>query len=167
MITPLDIQSRNFKKMIMGYNPKEVNTFLESINDDYEKMYKENIELKDKIGILTDQIKQYNNLEETLMSTLVIAQSTADDVTSTARKKADLIIEDAELNAKNRISNALEEVQKIDREYDIFKKELVAFKIRYESFLKAQLLSLDDFNKSFLKFESLKEIESEDRNPEA
>ncbi|MFA5577668.1 MAG: DivIVA domain-containing protein [Tissierellaceae bacterium] len=149
MITPLDIQNKEFKKTLWGYKTQEVDSYLDSINEDYEKLYKENIELKDKIGILTDQIRQYNNLEETLKSTLVVAQSTADEVTSSARKKAELIIEDAEISAKNRISNALDEVRGIREEYDKLENEIFMFKTRYESFLKAQLISLEDFHKNF------------------
>lgn len=149
MITPLDIQNKEFKKSLMGYNTREVDAYLDAINDDYEKLYKENIELKDKIGILTDQIRQYNNLEETLKSTLVIAQSTADDVTSSARKKAELIIEDAELQAKNRTNEAINEVRNIMKEYDYLKKEIFIFKTRYESFIKAQLISLEEFYKDY------------------
>lgn len=152
MITPLDIQSKEFKRaLIRGYRSKEVDIYLDSINDNYEKLYKENIELKDKIGILTDQIRQYNNLEETLKSTLVIAQSTADDVTSSARKKAELIIEDAELQAKNIISEAKEQVKIINGEYEYLKKEIFIFKTRYESFIKAQLISLEEFYKDYEK----------------
>ena len=82
MITPLDIQNKEFKKSFRGYKESEVDQFLDEIIEDYEKLYKENIELKDKILILTEQIKQYNNLEETLKDTLIVAQSTADEVTS-------------------------------------------------------------------------------------
>ncbi len=149
MITPLDIQNKEFKKSLLGYNAKEVDSYLDAINDNYEKLYRENIELKDKIGILTDQIRQYNNLEETLKSTLVIAQSTADDVTSAARKKAELIIEDAEIQAKNRTNEALNEVRNIMKEYDYLKKEIFIFKTRYESFIKAQLISLEEFYKEY------------------
>ncbi|MFA7532816.1 MAG: DivIVA domain-containing protein [Tissierellaceae bacterium] len=149
MITPLDIQNKEFKKTLLGYKSQEVDSYLDSINEDYEKLYKENIELKDKIGILTDQIKQYNNLEETLKSTLVVAQSTADEVTSSARKKAELIIEDAEISAKNRITSALDEVRKIREEYDKLENEIYMFKTRYESFLKAQLISLEEFHNNF------------------
>lgn len=150
MITPLDIQSKEFKKsLIRGYRTKEVDIYLDSINDNYEKLYKENIELKDKIGILTDQIRQYNNLEETLKSTLVIAQSTADDVTGSARKKAELIIEDAEIQAKNRIGDARDQVKSINAEYEYLKKEIFIFKTRYESFIKAQLISLEEFYKDY------------------
>ncbi len=146
MITPLDIQNKEFKKSIVrGYKTKDVDSYLDSINDNYEKLYKENIELKDKVGILTDQIRQYNNLEETLKSTLVIAQSTADDVTSSARKKAELIIEDAEIQAKNRVNIAREEVKSINEEYNYLKREIFIFKTRYESFIRSQLISLEEF----------------------
>ena len=55
--------------------------------------------MKDKILVLNEQIKQYNNLEN-LKDTLVVAQSTADDVTRAARQKSEIIIEEAELSAK-------------------------------------------------------------------
>lgn len=149
MITPLDIQKKEFKRSLTGYNSKEVDVFLDNINNDYEKLYRENIELKDKIGMLTDQIRQYNNLEETLKSTLVLAQSTADDVTISARKKAELIIEDAEAKAKNIVGNAMDEVKNINIEYDHLKNEMFVFKTKYKSFIQAQLLSIEEFHRDY------------------
>ena len=145
MITPLDIQNKEFKKSFRGYSTKEVDTFLDNINNDFESQYRENIELKDKIGMLTDQIRQFNNLEETLKSTLVLAQSTADDVTSSARKKAELLVEEAELHAQNLIRDAMEEVKKINVEYDALYREMFLFKTKYKSFMKAQLIALEEF----------------------
>lgn len=165
MITPLDIQNKEFSKSFRGYKPKEVDAYLDSINEDYEKLYKENIELKDKIGILTDQIKQYNNLEETLKNTLVIAQSTADEVTTSARKKAELIIEESEIQAQNRINDAIADVRNIKEEYNRLKDEIFIFKTKYESFIKAQLLSLEEFYKNFELKEKEKE-KTEDNNRE-
>jgi cell division initiation protein len=162
MITPLDIQSKEFKKTLNGYKSKDVDEFLDNINDDYERLYRENIELKDKIGILTDQIRQYNNLEETLKSTLVMAQSTADDVTSSARKKAELIIEDAEIHAKNLINDAQDHVKEINREYDYLKKEMFIFKTRYQSFIQAQLISLEEFYRDYEDKEIEMLIETEE-----
>lgn len=165
MITPLDIQNKNFKKSFRGYKAKEVDIYLDNINEDYEKLYKENIELKDKIGILTDQIRQYNNLEETLKSTLVIAQSTADEVTSSARRKAELIIEDAEIQAKNMINEGINEVKEIKKEYDLLEEQIFVFKTRYESFIRAQLLSLEDFYNNFQnKKLNKKEINNIEKN---
>ena len=149
MITPLDIQNKEFKKSVMGYNTKDVDAYLDFINTDYEKLYRESVELKDKIGMLSDQIRQYNNLEETLKNTLVVAQSTADEVTQTARKRADLIVEEAELRSKDKINEALDEVKYIKVEYEQLKKEMYVFKTRYESFIKSQLSTLEDFYYDF------------------
>ena len=58
MITPLDIQNKEFKKVMRGYKESEVDEFLDKVIVDYEKLYKENIELKDKIALLNEQIDQ-------------------------------------------------------------------------------------------------------------
>lgn len=149
MITPLDIQNKEFKKSLIGYKTKDVDGYLDYINKDYEELYKENVELKDKIGILTDQIRQYNNLEETLKDTLIIAQTTADEVTSSSRKKAELIIEEAEMDARDRINDAKEKVQNIKKEYEYLKKEMFIFKSRYEGFMEVQLKTIQDFYNDF------------------
>ncbi|WP_422485204.1 DivIVA domain-containing protein [Gudongella sp. DL1XJH-153] len=145
MITPLDIQNKNFKKTFRGFYPKEVNSFLTEIIDDYERMYKENIEYKDKINMLTDQIRQFQTMEETLKSTLLVAQQAADEVTVNARNKAEIIIENAEDTGRRIIEQSREDVRGIKNEYDYLQKELFIFKTRYESFLKSQLLSLEEY----------------------
>lgn len=149
MITPLDIQNKEFKKTMMGYKTRDVDGYLDFINTDYEKLYRENVELKDKIGVLSDQIRQFNNLEETLKNTLVLAQSTADEVTKSARQKANLIVEEADMKSKNKINAALDEVKHIKIEYEQLKKEMLIFKSRYESFIKSQLNTLEDFYDNF------------------
>lgn len=145
MITPLEIQKKEFKKSLAGYSPKSVDSFLDEILKDYEVMYKENIELKDKVNMLADQIRQYNTLEETLKKTLIIAQTTADEVTGSARHKAENIIEDAEIKGQKLIEVAKDDVKNIKNEYDNLKKEIFIFKTRYQSFIESQLLSLHEF----------------------
>lgn len=147
MITPLDIQNKEFKRNIRGYNTKSVDLFLDEIIDDYEKVYKENIELKDKINLLSDQISHYKSMEETLKSTLIVAQTTSEDVVLAARQKSESIIADAELTAKKLIDQAREDVRNIKLEYEYLNKEIFVFKTRYKSFIEAQLLSLDEFYK--------------------
>ena len=96
MITPLDIQNKNFKKSFKGYSQTEVNSFLQEMIEDYEVMYKENISHKDKICLLTEQLNQFKTLEETLKSTLLVAQKSADELTLNARNKAEVIIDSAD-----------------------------------------------------------------------
>lgn len=156
MITPLDIQNKNFKRNLRGYNAKTVDIFLDEVTLDYEKIYKENIELKDKISLLADQVRHFNTMEETLKKTLIVAQTTADEVTVAARQKAENIKSDAELEAKKLIDKAHEDVRDIKREYDELKKEIFIFKTRYKSFLEAQLLSVDSFYNEIEKVDNNK-----------
>ena len=75
MITPLDIENKKFsKQMVNGYNVDEVDEFLDEITADYEKLYKENKELKDNTEELHNDVGQYKTIESTLQNTLVIAQ---------------------------------------------------------------------------------------------
>lgn len=145
MITPLEIQKKEFKRSLGGYHPKSVESFLDEILVDYEALYKENIELKDKLNYMADQIRKYNTMEETLNKTLVVAQKTADEVTSAARQKAENIIDDAELRGIEIINDAKDEVRNIKTEYENLKKEIFTFKTRFQAFMEAQLLSLDEF----------------------
>lgn len=146
MLTPLDIQNKNFKKNVGGYNAKSVDVFLDEITVDYERIYKENIELKDKINMLADQIRQFNTMEETLKKTLILAQTTADELTAAARQKCENIIEEAELSGKKLIDKAHEDVKDIKSEYEHLQKDIYIFKTRYKSFIQSQLIAIDDFN---------------------
>lgn len=139
MITPLEIQNKEFKKVMRGYKESEVDEFLDKIIVDYEKVFKENIELKDKITLLNEQIDRYVNLEKTLNNTLVVAQSTAEEVGANSQKKAEIIINEAELKANRMISDAKDEVLKVKRQYEEAKKEMEIFKIRFRTLLEAQL----------------------------
>ncbi|MFZ5966297.1 MAG: DivIVA domain-containing protein [Bacillota bacterium] len=139
MITPLEIQNKEFKKSVRGYKESEVDEFLDKIIIDYEKLYKENIELKDKIALLNEQIERYASLEKTLNNTLVVAQSTAEEVTSNAHKKAELIVREAENKSKEIIAESNKEIMKARREYEEIKKQIHIFNTRFRTLLEAQL----------------------------
>lgn len=164
MLTPLDIQNKEFGKSFRGYKETEVDSFLDEIIVDYEKIYKENIELKDKIGVLSDTLKQYNNLEETLKNTLIVAQSTAEEVTNSAKKKSELIIEEAEVNARKIVEEAHKEVITIEKEYEDLKKDIYVFKTRFKSLIEAQLSTLEEYYKDNDKKEISSNIKSEKMN---
>ena len=79
MYTPLDIENKKFSKQMMnGYSVEEVDDFLDELTVDYEKLYKESNENKNKISELEANLVKYKNLESTLQNTLVMAQSAAE-----------------------------------------------------------------------------------------
>ena len=83
MLTPIDIQNHVLKSTMGGYNKKETDDFIESIQASYEQLYKENSDLKKKITTLSEGIQYYKQMEGTLQKTLVLAEQTASEHTAT------------------------------------------------------------------------------------
>jgi len=148
MITPLDIENKKFSKQMMnGYNVDEVDDFLDQITVYYEKLYKENTEAKEKIEELTKAMDKYTTIEDTLKSTLVMAQSTAEEVKAVAKQQADQIIQEAEANAKASILSLENEITMKQKELDDVQKQFDIYKAKMESLLISQLELLKDINK--------------------
>ena len=139
MLTPLDIETREFKRKPYGYSIEEVDKFLIEVINCYERLYKENIELKDKISILNDGISHYKSLEETLQSTLVLAERTAEETKSAAHQKGEQIINSAEIKASQILEESKQEVFRIRQEIDRLKKQYASAKIQMMQILKGQL----------------------------
>jgi len=139
MLTPLDIHNKEFKKGFRGYNEEEVDEFLDKIIKDYEKLYRDNIELKETIERISSKLEHYQHMEETLHSTLVIAQETAEEVKLNAKKEMELMTKEAEIRAEKMVENALARVRKLTSEYEELQRQHQVFRARFRTMLQAQL----------------------------
>ena len=146
MLTPLDIENKRFSKRMNGYSVDEVDEFLDEITTDYEKLYKENKELKDNTEELHNDVGQYKNIESTLQSTLVIAQKTADEIQSVAKQQAEQIIKDAEYQARAKLDEMNTIIIGKEKELDDLKKQFSVYKAKMESLLISQLELIKDMN---------------------
>ena len=148
MLTPLDIENKKFsKQMVNGYSVEEVDDFLDELTKDYGKAYKESTEAKKTIDELTQSLAHYKNIEETIQSTLVMAQSTAEDVKNVARQQAEQIVKDAKGNAQKEADGLVQEINMKKKELDDLKKQFDVYKAKMEALLISQLELLKDINK--------------------
>lgn len=139
MITPLDIESVSFKKAPLGYLCSEVDKFLSEILHDYEQLYKENIELKDKINMLNDGIQYYKSMESTLQNTLVLAEKTAEETKASAHIKAEQITKEAEMRASELLQSYQREINTLTRKIDFLKNQFEMSKVKIKQLLIAEL----------------------------
>lgn len=142
-ITPNEISNKEFKKGFRGYDMDEVDDFLEQIVDDYEKVYKENINLKERITSLTEKIEHYSNMESTLQSTLLLAQSAADQAREGSKKEGELIVRNAMDKAAEIVRNAENSALEMDKKIEMLKQEYNMFKSRFKALLESQIDSID------------------------
>ena len=148
MITPLDIDNKKFaKQMVNGYNVEEVDDFLDELTIDYSKNYKEVTELRAKVEELNNSLVQYKTIESTLQNTLVMAQTTAEEVKNVAKQKADQIVEEAKANAQKQVDELNNEILLKQKELDDVKKQFDIYKAKMESLLISQLELIKDINK--------------------
>ena len=146
-LSPLDIHNKEFTRGFRGYAEDEVNEFLDQIIKDYEIVLREKKELEDRIKTMTEQMIHYNNLEETLQKSIVIAQEAAEEVRRNSQKEAKLIVKEAEKNADRIINEALAKARKVTIEIDELKKQSKVFRNRFKMLVEAQLdlLNTDDW----------------------
>lgn len=148
MLTPLDIENKKFSKQMMnGYNVEEVDDFLDELTEDYEKLYKESAENKNKLEGLMASVEKYKNIENTLQNTLVMAQTTADDVKNAAKKEAEQIINEAQAEAKQAAMKLEQEIALKKKELEDLEKQFDVYKAKMESLLISQLELLKEVNK--------------------
>ena len=148
MITPLDIENKKFSKQMMnGYNVEEVDDFLDDLTVDYSKNYKEITELKAKVDELNKSLEHYKTIEETLQNTLIMAQTTAEDIKNAAKQQADQIVNEAKGTAKKQVEELENEIVLKQKELDDVKKQFDIYKAKMESLLISQLELLKDVNK--------------------
>lgn len=166
-LTPVDIHNKEFSRGFRGYDEDEVNEFLEQIIKDYELLIREKKELEEKLEAMNERLSHFNNIEETLHKSIVVAQEAAEEVKGNALKEAKLIIREAEKNADRIVNESLSKARKIALEIEELKKQSKVFRTRFRMLIEAQLdlLQSDDWDK-LMEFEldatdlnSLKETE--------
>ncbi|SHE56703.1 DivIVA domain-containing protein [Desulforamulus putei] len=177
VLTPMEIQTREFTKALRGYDVKQVDTWVQKIKEHYEKLYVENHELREKLARAEESMVHYRELEDALQRTLVMAQKNAEDMRSNAERESKVMLEQAEVAARtikqkaeeeaermiNEASRKAEEMIKLAdervgailEEYRRLEKQANVFKVKFKALLEAQLAMVEG------KLEAIEAIEEE------
>ena len=123
IISPKDIKKTDFKKIFRGYDPNEVEAFLETVSLRYERLLEENTNFNERIKTLISDIEIYKENEATLQRAIVKAQDLAEEILANAKKRAENIVKESELNAQKIIQDA-------DKDILTKKQELEELKLR-------------------------------------
>jgi cell division initiation protein len=146
-ITPHDIRQQQFSsKMLKGYDPQEVDAFLDDVAEDYEAVLKEVALLKEQIAAQEERARGVTERERTLQDTLVTTQRLVDEMKNNARREAELILREAELSGEKAVEAARAEEGKIRADIMALKRtrrqlveEVMATLDRYHRILAADL----------------------------
>lgn len=143
MLTPLDIQNKEFKKGFRGYDEQEVDAYLDEVVRDFELALKERDDLKAQVADVQHQVQQYRTLEEQLQKALLVAQQTAQEVVETAHKEAGLITDRAEAEGQKIAEQARSSVRAVEEQAARLRSDLEVFRAKTRSLLESQLKILE------------------------
>ena len=143
-LTPLDIRHKEFKRGMRGYADEEVDEFLDEVADEYERLFKENIDLNERLESVEEKVKQYRRIEETLQKTLVSAQQSAEELKANATKESQLILRDAELKARQMVSDLYRERQNLEKSLAELRGVEQDFRFRMRTMLETFLKQLEE-----------------------
>jgi len=122
-IGPQDIRQQQFTvKLVRGFDPQEVDAFLEDVAEDYESVLKEAALLKEQLAVLEERSRGINDLERTLQDTLVTAQRLSEEIKSSAKREAQLVLQEAELRSEKMLEEARSEEARLRTDLDTLKR---------------------------------------------
>lgn len=158
MITPSDIENKQFARAKKGYDPDEVDDFLDLVILDMEKLIRENKQLKEELSKAHVQVDKHMNTETTVYETLEAAKSLMNDIAASAERRAEILLKNAEMEASIITKDAKESISKLTEEGNRLRTKVEMLKGRYKNLLEAELERLDfmgedlfdDFEKEFL-----------------
>lgn len=156
MLTPIDVQAKTFKSG-MGYSKADVDSFLTNFYTDYETLYRENMELKDKVGLLGESLNRYKDIEKSLQKALVLAETTSEETIASAKTNAAVIEQEAHVKAEAIVADAKQELENIRSMTVELLQKYEAYRSQYKALAASQLelLESDAFNIELAKVENL------------
>lgn len=167
MITPIEIQNKTFKSGGLGYDKRDVDQFMKELLSSYESIYRENVDLKDKISSLTDALQQYKYIEKTLQKALVLAEKTAEDTKQLAQKEAKRIEKEAQLKYQIVLGDAKNELTKIHKQTMKLMQQYEMYRAQFKNLAQAQieLIESESFGLSVANVDELLGEPMEEEKP--
>lgn len=148
-ITPLDIKKQEFKKVLRGYDPAEVDSFMQTISNEFAELIHDNNNVKDQLLQVETQLRDFQQMEKTLQQTLLQAQEASEKAAENSKKEAQLVLQEAELKANQLLEKARNEVMRAKDEVATLKSKKESLVSRLKVLLNSEIellkaLELDD-----------------------
>jgi cell division initiation protein len=138
-VVPMDIKRQTFKRIFKGYDPEEVQTFLDMVSDQFDRVLKEKNELSVKLDKMQLEVEKYRTLEKSIQDTLESARRSTEEMKESATHGARLIVKEAEIEADHLMDEAARRRDALRNDVISLREQKKTFLIRMRSLLTAQL----------------------------
>ena len=144
-VTPLDITQKQFRRVLRGYDPEEVEGFLSLVASEFEGLVKEAMSLREEVQRKTEDLAEHRARERALQETLVTAQRASEEIRESARKEAEITLSDAELQAEKIVQGAHARFLRIVDDINELKRQRVVFEASVKTLVESHLKLIEAF----------------------
>lgn len=148
MDTPLEITEHEFSRSFRGYNPDEVDSYLDVVGQKVLNLHRKYEELKRERESMQMELKKYQTVENALHETLVETRKNAEMIRRAAEKEAELILERAEEEAKKKVTNIQGTMARIAREVEDLELRRLDYLSKLRSLAERQLSLLEFYEET-------------------
>lgn len=144
MLTPQEVAQRSFSKASFGgYNMAMVDDFLDEVTTDYESLYNENALLKQKLGVLSGKIREYQSTEEAMRKTLLAAQEMSDKLVKETEARCAQLVAEAESRSATKQTELAQGFSGEEQKLQAAKASVEEYKKQVRAICQQQLDYLD------------------------
>jgi cell division initiation protein len=142
-ITPLDVGNHRFPRRWKGYDPREVDIFLEMVSQEMEELIQENRFLSEDLKKKSTELSEFKEKEQILKETMITAQRVAEDMKNNMVKEAQAIVGQAELERDCIIRRAQDRVIELQSEISSLQDDRVRFREELRGLIRTYLALLE------------------------
>ncbi|HSK82375.1 MAG TPA: DivIVA domain-containing protein [Rubrobacter sp.] len=146
-IRPIDIRRKEFKIGFRGYDPNQVDDFLDAVADEFERNYTENQRMREEVSSLRDRLQQFEDLEGSIQAALVHAEQASNDLRRTAtqeaesikqsaQREADFTIREAQSRSHQMLADSSARIERVQDSYDGLQEAKRSFANEFRHLLK-------------------------------
>jgi cell division initiation protein len=146
-IQPIDVRRKEFKSSFRGYDPNQVDDFLDAVADEFERNYTENQRMREEVSSLRDRLQQFEDLEGSIRDALVHAEQASNDLRRTAtqeaegirqsaQREADFTIREAQSRSHQMLADSSARIERVQDSYTALQEAKLRFANDFRHILK-------------------------------
>jgi cell division initiation protein len=144
-LSPAELRhERPSRGLLFGYRRTDVDALLEGATTAYEDVWRERVDLVERVHELETELARYRESERALRAALVTAERAASELRAQAVREAELVVREAEGRAREIVHGAYGERERVRTEVHELERHEQEFRARLRALLGAILQTVRD-----------------------
>ena len=137
--TPSEIKNKTFTQVKSGFEPKEVEDYLEQLSNEIERLKEDKAQLEKVIEDKETNIQSYKDVHQSVSDALIQAKHAGEETKAAATKEAEATVAKAKAEADKIVNDGVEKARRLSIQTEDMKRQSKIFRSRFRMLVEAQL----------------------------